>query len=173
MIKHIKIVLLSLLLIASLTACKAEIQINNNPDANLTAKSDSIKSVDPQPGEWLTNYQQALDAAKKSNKPIVMNFTGSDWCIWCKKLSKEVFTQKPFIDYATANLVLLKLDFPKSIKQTDEEKQQNESLAKQFKIEGFPTLVILDKNGKEINRASYQEGGAEKYVEYLKALIAK
>ncbi len=169
MINYIKIVVLVAFLITGLSACKAESQ--NAEDIGYSVNSPSDTGGASEPGTWGTDYTKALAAVKGTNKHVLINFTGSDWCIWCKRLSKEVFTQQPFIDYAKENLVLLTMDFPQKIKQTEEMKKQNDALAKQYNIEGFPTLVILDKNGKEINRASYQEGGAEKYVEYLKGLM--
>jgi len=169
----IKIIILLIIMVIGLTACKADNPKQNETENPLSNEEvvDTLQADTYQPGEWITDYKQALKLSQESSKPILVNFTGSDWCIWCKRLSKEVFTQKAFIDYATAELILLKLDFPRSIKQTDEERKQNEALAKQFSIQGFPTVVILNKDGKEIARTGYQEGGAEKYVQHLKALI--
>jgi len=67
---------------------------------------------------WLENYDQALKEAKAKKVPILINFTGSDWCIWCKRLDKEVFSTKEFKTYAKKNLILLKIDSPKDIKQS-------------------------------------------------------
>jgi len=99
-------------------------------------------------GEWLTDYNQALAQAKELKRPVLINFTGSDWCIWCKKLASEVFTQVAFKEYAKANLVLLKVDFPKNLPQTAEVKAANEAKAKEFKVEGFPTIVLVSSDGK-------------------------
>lgn len=124
------------------------------------------------PGEWIENYDAALAAAKELKRPILVNFTGSDWCSWCKKLSAEVFTQDQFKEYAKANLVLLKLDFPRSIPQTAELKAQNGKLQEQFKIEGYPTIVLLNGTGTEISRLGYEPGGAANYVNRIKTLVA-
>lgn len=123
-------------------------------------------------GEWIENYEAALTAAKELKRPILVNFTGSDWCSWCKKLSAEVFTQDQFTEYAKSNLVLLKLDFPRSIPQTAELKAQNNKLQEQFKIQGYPTIVLLDGNGTEINRLGYEPGGAAAYVNRIKTMVA-
>jgi len=124
-------------------------------------------------GEWLTDYDQALAVAKEQKRPVLINFTGSDWCSWCMKLSKEVFTQDAFINYAKGNLVLLKLDFPRSLPQTPEEKAANEKKAREYGVNGFPTIVLVDANGKELNRTGYQPGGAEAYVKHLQDLLNK
>ncbi len=123
--------------------------------------------------KWLDNYDQAIKIAKEKKIPILINFTGSDWCGWCIKLDKEVFSKKDFASYATKNLVMLKLDFPKNIKQSEEMKKANRALADKFKIEGFPTIVLINSDGKEINRTGYQEGGEKKYIEHLNSLLKK
>ena len=118
---------------------------------------------------WLTDYKAALQEAKASNKPILADFTGSDWCGWCMKLSKETFTQPAFLDFAKKNLVLLEVDFPQSKPQSDAVKQQNDMLSKKFQVDGFPTIVLLDKDGKEIARnVGYMEGGPSAMIGWIK-----
>ena len=123
--------------------------------------------------DWSTDYTAALKQAKESGRPVLVDFTGSDWCGWCIKLDKEVFSQQAFKDYAKDNLVLLQLDFPRAKPQTDEVKKQNQELAGKFGIRGYPTIVLVDSEGKELARTGYQAGGAEKYVEHLKKLLEK
>lgn len=173
MIRKWNIVLFVAFFAFSLVSCKAEKveQKSIEKEDSLSSTNSKVEAQDYQPGEWLVNYSQALELAEEYKKPILINFTGSDWCIWCKRLSKEVFSEKDFIDYARENLILLKLDFPKSIQQSSEEKRQNESLANQFGIQGFPTILILDSKGKEIARTGYQPGGSEQYVKHLRSLI--
>lgn len=84
-----------------------------------------------------------------------------------------MFSQKEFQEYAKDNLVLLKVDFPQEIKQTAERKKQNQKLASQFRVRGYPTIVLLNAEGKEIARTGYRKGGAAKYVEHLKELLDK
>jgi thioredoxin-related protein len=122
--------------------------------------------------KWLTNYEQSLELAKKTKRPVLINFTGSDWCSWCIKLSKEVFTQEEFLNFAKGNLVLLKLDFPKRLIQSPEEKAANDKLSQQYKITGFPTIILLSPEGVEIARTGYQPGGASAYVKHLQSLLA-
>jgi thioredoxin-related protein len=122
---------------------------------------------------WLTDFNKAKSIAAAKKVPILIDFTGSDWCIWCKRLSGEVFEQKAFKDYAIKNLVLLKLDFPRAIPQTDQEKRANQALAQLYNIEGYPTIILTDAKGKEINRLGYEPGGPVKYVNHLKELISK
>jgi len=120
---------------------------------------------------WETNLDTALQQAKKENKAVLVNFTGSDWCIWCKRLSSEVFQQKAFKDYADESLVLVMLDFPKDKPQSDETKAYNNNLAQKYGIQGFPTILIFDSQGKMVAQTGYQPGGPEKYVEQIKSYL--
>lgn len=117
---------------------------------------------------WEENLETAISKAQNENKYILVNFTGSDWCKWCQKLSNEVFSQKEFESFASDNLILVKIDFPKNIEQSMETKVYNNQLAQDFGVEGFPTIFILDKNGIMRLRTGYQPGGAVNYITYLK-----
>ncbi len=123
---------------------------------------------------WIHNYEAAKKRAKEEGKPIFINFTGSDWCGWCIRLEKEVFTRKEFEAYASENLVLVEIDFPRKKEQPAEVKKQNEALDKAFEIEGYPTLFLLDSEGKKLSGdVGYREGGAQAYVDHLKELLEK
>jgi thioredoxin-related protein len=120
---------------------------------------------------WETNLEQAIAEAKEEHKAVLVNFTGSDWCIWCKRLSDEVFQQKEFEEYAEENLILVKLDFPRSIPQADETKLYNNTLAQKFGIEGFPTIIIINSEGKPVAKTGYRPGGAANYVTHIKSFL--
>lgn len=131
----------------------------------------AMGSIWAQDDLWYEDFSAAQIDAKENGKFILLNFSGSDWCIWCKKLSSEVFTQKKFIQYAENNLVLALADFPRGKKQTDALKSQNESLLKKYQIQGFPTVIILDAEGNLVQKTGYRRGGAESYVSHVKAII--
>ncbi len=121
---------------------------------------------------WHHDYEAAKKLAKAEDKPIFINFTGSDWCGWCIRLEKEVFSKEEFQDYAKDNLVLVEIDFPRKKEQSAEVKAQNKALDKKFKIEGYPTLFLLDADGKKLSEdVGYREGGPVAYVDNLKALL--
>lgn len=120
---------------------------------------------------WNGNLEKAIELAKKENKAVLVNFTGSDWCIWCKRLSSEVFQQKEFEAYAKNNLVLVMLDFPKSIEQTQETKAYNNMLAQKYGIQGFPTILIFNNQGKLVAQTGYQPGGATNYVKHIQSYL--
>ena len=120
---------------------------------------------------WLENLEKAQEIAKEKGIPIFVDFTGSDWCGWCFKLRDDIFSQEEFIQYSKENLVLLKLDFPRNIKQSKETKAYNENLARKYGIRGFPTILLLNSKGDVIAQTGYQYGGAAKYVEHLQELL--
>lgn len=126
-------------------------------------------SVQAEP-TWLSDFQKAQAEAKANHKLLLLNFTGSDWCIWCKRLDAEVFTQPEFQDYAKNNLVLLKVDFPRAKPLSTEVRKQNEELAQKYNIEGFPTIVVLNGAGQQVGELGYQPGGASAFVKELKKL---
>lgn len=119
----------------------------------------------------MTDFEAAQAKAKAENKPMLLDFTGSDWCGWCIKLKDEVFSQEAFQDYADASLVLVELDFPRKKPQSDAVKAQNEALAKKYQIRGFPTIVMLNPEGELLAKTGYRQGGAEAYVEHLKEIV--
>ena len=120
---------------------------------------------------WNGNLEKAIEQAKKENKAVLVNFTGSDWCIWCKRLSAEVFQQKEFETYAKDNLVLVMLDFPKNIEQSQETKSYNNMLAQKYGIQGFPTILIFNNQGKMVAQTGYQPGGASNYVKHIQSYL--
>lgn len=126
-------------------------------------------AAEPAVAGWGENYPQALAEAKKSGKPILADFTGSDWCGYCIALKKEVFDTPAFKEWAAKNVILLEVDFPRRKAQAAEIKQQNGKLAQQFAIEGYPTILILDGNGKKIGELGYMDGGPEKWIAEFKS----
>ena len=102
---------------------------------------------------WLTDYESARKQAAAEKKPILMFFTGSDWCGWCKKLHADVLDKEDFQKFAKESVILLELDFPNSIPQSDELKKQNKALGEKFKVSGYPTMVLVAPDGeKELDR---------------------
>ena len=117
---------------------------------------------------WEDNLETALQKAKAENKAVLVNFTGSDWCQWCIKLSDEVFSKSEFEDYAEDNLILVRLDFPRSIEQSTETKTYNNQLAQRYGVQGFPTILLFNSQGQMVLQTGYLPGGPVTYVEHLK-----
>ena len=120
---------------------------------------------------WLTDFEQAKKLAEENQTPIFVNFTGSDWCPWCVRLRNEVFSKDTFKEYAKENLVLFEADFPRSKELPDDLVKQNEALARQYRIRGFPTILLLDADGQVLAQTGYPPGGAEAYVDHLQGLV--
>lgn len=123
--------------------------------------------------DWNVGWKAAADKAAAAKKPILADFTGSDWCGWCIRLKKEVFDTPEFAAWAKEKVVLLEIDFPQGKPLAPEAKQENQRLAEKYRIEGFPTIVILDAGGKELGRLGYQRGGPAAWIAAAEAIIAK
>ncbi len=134
----------------------------------LLAFSGLARSED---GPWTTDFKAAQAKAKKESKYLLVNFTGSDWCVWCKKLEAEVFEKENFLKEAPKQFVLVVLDFPQEKKQPDELKKQNQELQKKYKIQGFPTILLLDAAGEIVAKTGYQPDGPEKYLASLDGFV--
>ena len=122
------------------------------------------------PAGWTDDYEKAVAQAKAENKLVFLDFTGSDWCGWCMKLDREVFSHQEFKNYAKDKLVLVEVDFPQGKHQTTKVKAQNAKLQKQFAVQGYPTIIVLNSDGKKIGQLGYMEGGPNNFVAKLDAL---
>ena len=138
------------------------------------AQSWAKKDKEPEKTKgWLDNFEQAKKESAAFKQPVLAFFTGSDWCGWCMKLRSEALDTKAFEKFAADNLILLEVDFPQGKKLSDKVKKQNDALKAQYGIRGYPTVYLLDTEGKELGKTGYQEGGAEAYVKHLKELLDK
>jgi len=93
--------------------------------------------------KWYTNLDEAVKLSEETGRPIFGFFTGSDWCGWCIKLQKDVFAKQAFIDWASTNVILLELDYPRKTAQAEELKTQNRNLQQAFQVTGYPTVWIF------------------------------
>jgi len=134
-----------------------------------SAVSTTLTAPAIEPGRWTTDYVGAMALAKKEKRKVLLFFTGSDWCGWCKQLDAEVLSKSEFTDYAREKLVLVKLDFPRGFAQPEKIKAQNNYLQEKHRIGGYPTIVVLNETGSTIGQLGYQEGGPKPFVKALKA----
>jgi thioredoxin-related protein len=122
-------------------------------------KATDVSTVATDSSGWLTDFKQAQAAAKANNKPILINFTGSDWCPPCIQLKKDIFTSAEFKSYAAANIILVEADFPRAKQQAPELVTQNQQLAEKFGVGGYPFLVLLRSDGTPLGqRVGYDAG---------------
>ena len=116
---------------------------------------------------WLVSVQEAYEQSQKTGKPIMANFTGSDWCGWCKKLTADVFIHQEFKDWASKNVVLLELDFPRRTQLPAEIAEQNAGMQQAFGIGGYPTIWLfkMKKEKDQFNIIPYGRTGYARSVE--------
>lgn len=119
---------------------------------------------------WLTDLPTAQAQARTGRKLVLLDFTGSDWCGWCIKLNKEVFSQSEFADYAGKNLVCVEVDFPNGKKLSSEQRQANDALAAKFGIQGYPTIIVLNSEGRKVGELGYLPGGPKAFIAQLDKL---
>lgn len=129
----------------------------------------SLGSVFAKPG-WSDDYDKSLAKAKEDKKLVLLDFTGSDWCPWCIRLDKEIFSTSEFKDYAKENLVLVELDFPQGKTLPRSVTKQNEELRDKYGIEGYPTVIVLDSEGKKVGQLGYMQGGPAPFIAELNKL---
>ena len=124
-----------------------------------------------QEARWIQDFSKAKAQAKAENKHLLIDFTGSDWCGWCIKLDKEVFSQAAFVEAAPKSFVLVKLDYPNNQDLvTEEVRKQNAVLQKTYQIQGYPTILLCDADGHVYGQTGYQAGGPDEYTKHLDGL---
>jgi thiol-disulfide isomerase/thioredoxin len=124
-------------------------------------------STHPREG-WLENYEAAVVKSKETGKPILAEFTGSDWCPPCIQLNNDVFSKPIFKDWAAENVVLLELDYPNGRKLSPELKEQNDKLAQKYGIQFFPTVMLLSAEGEVKGKLEgYSTVSAEDWIQSI------
>lgn len=122
--------------------------------------------------KWLTSYEQAVQQSKSANKPLILFFTGSDWCGWCNKLDEEALETQEFAEAAANKFIFVKLDYPLYSPQDPQIKAQNKQLQQKFDIRSFPTVLIIDtKQNQQIGATGYRPGGGKPFADYLIKMV--
>jgi len=152
------------------------VQIAGKPDVHSPDESRQPES-NPAPqssAQWLTDFPAALNEARSENKQVLLDFTGSDWCPWCIKFDREVLSTSQFAAYAQSKLVLVKVDFPNSLPQSEAQRYANKQLASRYQVTGYPTLLLVDASGNELGRqGGYADGGPDAFTAKLDGWIKK
>ena len=120
---------------------------------------------------WKTDFKAAFVEAREEGKNVLVDFTGSDWCGWCIKLDKEVFSKDAFKKYAEDKLVLVEIDFPRKKQQSKELVEQNKKLADKYGIRGFPTILIFSPEEELLGKTGYKAGGPEAYIKHIEEIV--
>jgi thiol-disulfide isomerase/thioredoxin len=122
-------------------------------------------------GRWLTDSAVAFKLAKEYQRPVLALFTGSDWCPWCMKLQKEVFTTKEFRAWAAEKVVVLEIDFPRHKPLPAAQLKVNQEFAGKYGVTGYPTVMFLAADGSTLWKYGYAEGGAQAWITACEATV--
>ena len=135
-------------------------------------------AVKAQELKWYTDVKEAITVSNKVKKPMLMFFTGSDWCGWCIRLQNEVLKTPEFKKWATDNVVLVELDYPRRAPQTPELKNQNNELQQAFGIQGFPTVYFTSAESidgkvsfKGLGQTGYVAGGPSAWLTVANEIV--
>ncbi len=154
----------------------SKLELPSPASRNAVNSDDTDPSINPADavhrGPWTSDMAAAKKQAKAEGKDILMDFTGSDWCGYCIELNKTVFSKDEFLKYAPKKFVLVELDFPKGFRLDPQIQQQNQALQSAFGIEGFPSIVLADADGRPYAQTGFQPGGPAKYIAHLEELRA-
>ena len=112
---------------------------------------------------WHTDVNKAINISAQTGKPLFFFFTGSDWCGWCKRLVKEVFVKPEFATWATKNVVLVELDFPRRTPISEDLKKQNRELGQMFGVRGYPTIWFVTPE-VTAGKVNFNKLGSQGYV---------
>jgi protein disulfide-isomerase len=134
-----------------------------NPLQTAERQEDSI--------HWMTNFEQAAEHSRSTNRPMILFFTGSDWCGWCNKLEKEILDGRDFTGITADKLVFIKLDYPMKSPQDPFLKKQNEQLKSKFSVRSYPTIVLLDPDQQPIGVTGYRSGGGKQFANHILKMV--
>lgn len=129
---------------------------------------------------WHTDMAKASELSIKEKKPMLLFFTGSDWCGWCIRLQKEVLQTPEFEKWAKENVVLVELDFPRRTAQDETIKAQNYQMQNMFQVRGYPTIWFVSPekteegkmNLKGLGSTGYVAGGPTKWLDGASKIVA-
>ena len=129
---------------------------------------------------WNNNLKNSIDVSKKTKKPLLLFFTGSDWCGWCIRLQTEVFKTPEFVKWANENVVLVELDFPRRTVLAPEITEQNNQLQQFFAVQGYPTVWFInatENDGKinidKLGSTGYLAGGPKVWLDTANGILKK
>lgn len=137
-----------------------------------------FNSIQAQEAKWYDNLEEATKISKKTNKPILANFTGSDWCGWCIRLDKQVFSTDEFKKWADENVVLLTVDFPRRKQLPQNIVAQNNALQSAFQVRGYPTIWMFNVGAEKtdltpLGKTGYVKGGPDKWIASIAPALPK
>lgn len=149
---------------------KSNVPAETMPVGDVPAKITVATRAQTTPAGWTDNFEAAKKQAAIEGKLLLVDFSGSDWCVWCQRLHDEIFSKKEFNVPAEKKYVCVFIDMPQKAKLPAEVEAQNKDLLMRFRVSGFPTVLVLDAEGNELARTGYQKTEPEKYLEHLETI---
>ena len=142
------------------------------------AQTNNAQTVDL---NWHTDLSKAVSISINQKRPIMLFFTGSDWCGWCMRLKKEVFNHEKFKIWSDEKIILVELDFPRRKKLESNILNQNRELARIFGVSGYPTCWLVKpqilENSKvnflKLGKLGYVAGGTDKWISVAEKFLIK
>ena len=150
-------------------AVDTEVEVTDTAETAVEPEEGTVMPEDE--GIWTVNFDFAKKIAKEKDLNLLLLFTGSDWCVWCKKLNEEVFSQEEFQQEVVKMFVPVKFDFPSSFKFPKEIADGYAAERDKYGVRGYPTVVLTDCEGNAFAVCGYQPGGAEGYITLLNNLV--
>ncbi len=137
------------LLIPTLAVLSATAAISLSAETEEASKAIDVQTEGAKVGHWTMDFEAAMQMAEEKNLPLFLNFTGSDWCGWCKLMDENVFAKAEWKEFAAENVMLVTIDFPRDKSIVPEKYvERNNALKAQFGVRGYPTYVVLDSDGE-------------------------
>jgi len=124
-------------------------------------------------GEWETDFEKAQRLARATDRYLLVDFTGSDWCPWCIKLESRVFSTSAFRTFAATNFVRVMVDFPRRKQLPRQEQKRNQALLERYGVSGLPTVLVMSADGTVIGRTGYRDASAEEYIRALEGILQR
>ena len=159
----------ALLLVGLICGC-SHMRLPNLGSEKPESKGDQANQIG-----WTENYAQAVQAAERSGRLILADFTGSDWCHWCQRLEREVFATERFHAWSDERFVFLKVDFPHNRTLPEGLAKQNAQLNEQYSkyVQGFPTVLVLSPDGRVLAKSGYVSGGPDRWIEAIEQQLGR
>lgn len=148
----------------------SSVMIGNKPSvAQTTAKGGDESST------WIRDLDSAIEKSKETNRPIMLVFSGSDWCHWCQRLEREILKTAEFDRWSADSVIKMMVDFPANRQLPDEIAAQNEYLKRYFAdhVEGFPTILFVEPGGSVIGKSGFVSGGPNAWIKKSNSILEK
>ena len=141
--------------------------------SNSAMAGDETDQNEKKYAPWVISYSEAVEQSKETGRPIMLFFSGSDWCNWCSRLTEEVFVSHEFARWSTDHVIKVEVDFPQGYELPAEIQIQNENLKARFgqHIQTYPTVLFINADGDLLGKTGYLSGGAPNWVQSAKQLF--